>query len=103
MQSSILSQLFDIKKDHFILTNIFSHKWTESFALGVSLLKLGDLRKFIKAVAFYTMMVPSGLVLGSILSVALSGETATLTTAILNGIASGTFIYIALVGIFNKV
>jgi len=78
---------------------IISHKWTESFALGVSLLHLSDLKKFIKFVAIYTSMVPSGLLLGAILSVTLEGGSAALTTAILNGIASGTFIYIALVDI----
>jgi len=78
---------------------VISHKWTESFALGVSLLQLSDFRKFLKCILIYTMMVPSGLVIGSILSVALESETATLLTAILNGIASGTFIYIALVDI----
>jgi hypothetical protein len=44
-------------------------------------------------------MVPSGILLGSILSIVLTGPSADVTAAILNGIASGTFIYIALVDI----
>jgi len=78
---------------------IISHKWTESFALGVSLLKLGEIKKFVRCVAMYTSMVPVGIILGSLLSLLLTGRTADVTAAILNGIASGTFIYIALVDI----
>jgi zinc transporter 1/2/3 len=63
------------------------------------LLKLNNARTIIKCTLIYTGMVPFGLVLGSILSLILSGESAILTTAILNGIASGTFIYIAIVDI----
>ena len=44
-------------------------------------------------------MVPIGLIVGSVLSLVLAGDTANFTAAILNGIASGTFIYIALVDI----
>jgi len=97
---------------------IVSHKWTESFAFGVSLLKflptaaetstpsegitLSPRRrnaKMLKMMAAYSCMVPLGIVIGSILSIILQGRAAAVIEALVGGVASGTFIYIALVDI----
>jgi len=79
---------------------ILSHKWVESFALGVSLVKNKVPRKtLIKCILLYSFMVPSGIVIGLILSFVVTGQASDVIQAFVGGIASGTFIYIALVDV----
>jgi len=79
---------------------ILSHKWVESFALGVSLVKNKVPRKtLIKCILLYSFMVPSGIVVGLILSFVVTGQASDIIQAFVGGIASGTFIYIALVDV----
>lgn len=87
-----------------IFIAIISHKWTESFALGVSLAKSNVTKKvdICKFLGTYSIMTPLGLVLGAILSYAVTGHGQAMTNAVVSGIAAGTFIYIALVDILLK-
>jgi len=79
---------------------ILSHKWVESFALGVSLVKNKVPRTtLIKCILLYSFMVPSGIVIGLILSFIVTGDASNLIQAFVGGLASGTFIYIALVDV----
>jgi len=79
---------------------ILSHKWVESFALGVSLVKNKVARQtLIKCILLYSFMVPSGIVVGLILSFVVTGQASDVIQAFVGGIASGTFIYIALVDV----
>jgi zinc transporter ZupT len=79
---------------------ILAHKWVESFALGVSLVRNGVPRNaFMKCILFYSLMVPGGIVVGVILSYVVTGKASDIIQAIVGGLASGTFIYIALVDV----
>jgi len=79
---------------------ILSHKWVESFALGVSLVKNKVSRStLIKCIILYSCMVPSGILIGLILSFVVTGQASDIVQAFVGGIASGTFIYIALVDV----
>jgi len=79
---------------------ILSHKWVESFALGVSLVKNKVPRPMlIKCIILYSFMVPAGIVVGLILSFVVTGRASDIIQAFVGGIASGTFIYIALVDV----
>jgi len=79
---------------------ILSHKWVESFALGVSLVKNKVSRSMlIKCIILYSCMVPCGIVIGLILSYVVSGQASNIIQAFVGGIAAGTFIYIALVDV----
>jgi len=79
---------------------ILSHKWVESFALGVNLVKNKIPRKtLIKCIILYSFMVPCGIIVGLILSFGVTGQASDVIQAFVGGIASGTFIYVALVDI----
>jgi len=81
---------------------IISHKWIEAFALGVAINKVqgeGSLARTLKLVLTYSAMEPLGIVIGLILSVYLSEDHLLVTQAFVLGIASGTFIYVAVVDI----
>ena len=93
VQSS-LSSVIDI----FIA--IIAHKWVEAFALGISMMRDGirPLRMLLLA-AVYSCMTPLGALIGTLLSLALSGDAATIFTAVTTGIAAGTFVYVAVVDI----
>jgi len=83
---------------------VIAHKWTESFALGVSLVKnkVTSKMQFVKFILSYSIMAPLGILAGIILSYAISGNSQLIVDAIISSFASGTFIYIALVDILLK-
>lgn len=81
---------------------IISHKWIEAFALGVAINKVqseGHLARTLKLVLTYSAMEPLGIIIGLILSLHLSEDNLLVTQAFVLGIASGTFIYVAVVDI----
>ncbi|KAL6080013.1 ZIP Zinc transporter family protein, variant 4 [Balamuthia mandrillaris] len=79
---------------------IVSHKWIESFALGISFLRADtSIKSFIKLVAIFSVMVPSGMLIGIALQFALRGKAGTIATAVCTAIGSGTFLYVAIVDI----
>jgi len=86
-----------------ILGAILSHQWIEAFALGVSMLR-NEVRvsKLIKCVILYSIMVPVGLGLGTIVSYFLSGKVEVWVRASLTSVASGTFIYVAVCDILME-
>lgn len=64
-----------------------AHKWVEAFAMGVNLLKNKVSSKlFLRCVLFYTSMVPAGIVIGALLSLALSHHVAVYLEAFVTGI-----------------
>jgi len=87
-----------------IFAAVISHKWTESFALGVTIVKSKVTSKIeiLKYLSVYSMMAPLGLLLGALLSIVVSGRAELIVNAVVSGIASGTFIYIALVDILLR-
>lgn len=81
---------------------IISHKWIEAFALGVAINKVQSsdlLKRTFKLVLLYSIMEPLGIVIGLILSTHLDEHQLALTQAFVLGLASGTFIYVAVVDI----
>lgn len=81
---------------------IISHKWIEAFALGVAINKVqseGHLVRTAKLVLLYSIMEPLGIIIGLILSLHLAEDHLLVTQAFVLGIASGTFIYVAVVDI----
>jgi len=81
---------------------IISHKWIEAFALGVAINKVQTpdlIPRTFKLILLYSLMEPLGIVIGLILSTHLSEDQLLITQAFVLGLASGTFIYVAVVDI----
>lgn len=81
---------------------IISHKWIEAFALGVAINKVqidDVIPRTLKLITLYSFMEPMGIIIGLILSTHLNEEQLLTTQAFVLGVASGTFIYVAVVDI----
>lgn len=81
---------------------IISHKWIEAFALGVAINKVQSedlITRTLKLVSLYSLMEPLGIIIGLIISSHLTEEQLLTTQAFVLGLASGTFIYVAVVDI----
>jgi len=79
---------------------IIGHKWIEAFALGVALNKANDaVSKNWKLIVLYAAMEPLGIIIGQILSLYLPADALSVTQALVVAVASGTFIYVAVMDI----
>eukprot|EP01111_Echinosteliopsis_oligospora_P012667 TRINITY_DN4371_c0_g1_i1.p1 TRINITY_DN4371_c0_g1~~TRINITY_DN4371_c0_g1_i1.p1 ORF type:complete len:309 (-),score=68.83 TRINITY_DN4371_c0_g1_i1:70-996(-) len=79
---------------------IISHKWIEAFALGVAIQNSHPrVSRMVKLILMYSAMEPVGIVIGIILSLKLEENSLLFTQAYILSIASGTFIYVAVVDI----
>lgn len=86
-----------------ILIAIIAHKGPEGYALGLSLYEAGRERSdLIRTVLLYSIMTPIGIVIGMLLAEILTGEAQILAEAIFDGLAGGTFLYIATLGILKE-
>jgi len=86
-----------------IFIAIIGHKGTAAFALMVNLLRAQfQRREAIKLLIFFSLMSPAGIVLGSLLSTVLSGPAAHITIGGFDGIAGGTFLYVAVLDILEE-
>ena len=87
-----------------IFIAIIAHKGSASFALGVSLVK-ASIKKplIIKTIVFFSIMTPIGIAIGSIISSIDSNQTTIWFEAIFDALATGTFVYIAVLDIINEV
>ena len=86
-----------------ILVAIIAHKGPEGYALGLSLYQAGRERSdLIRTVLLYAIMTPIGIVMGTLLAEVLTGEAQILAEAIFDGLAGGTFLYIATLGILKE-
>ena len=86
-----------------ILVAILAHKGPEGYALGISLYETGmDQRGMLRRVVLYSAMTPLGIVVGAVVSGSLSGDGEALAEAIFDGLAAGTFLYIATFGILKR-
>ena len=87
-----------------IFIAIIAHKGSASFALGVSLVEAKISKsKITKTIIFFTLMTPLGILIGSIFSSIESSNTNIYFEAIFDALATGTFIYIAVLDIINEV
>lgn len=79
-----------------IFVAIIVHKGSESFALATNLGRSHlPLSRAMPVFLFWAMMSPLGVFLGSLLTQHLQSQRGLVTTAILNALAAGTFLYIA--------
>jgi len=83
-----------------IAVAITAHKWVESFALGVSMVREEmPLRRMVVLALSYALMTPLGGVLGMLLLSSLTDGAGGVFTAIVTAIAGGTFMYVAVIDI----
>ena len=86
-----------------LLIAIVAHKGSEAFALGISLFRGNIPRSRIpRTIGFFSLMTPLGIVLGSWLSTTLTGHTAVLVAGVFDGLAAGTFIYVAILDVISE-
>jgi len=82
---------------------IIAHKWAESFALSITLIKHGiPLRRSLGIVVVYSIMCPLGVLISTALSVALAGEAMIMAEIIFSSFACGTFLYVALIHMMER-
>jgi len=86
-----------------IVVAIGVHKWIEAFAIGVTLIRMGEIgSKLIMKVAIYSSMEPIGIVIGEILNLTITGDSLMIVEALITAFASGTFIYVASIDILAE-
>lgn len=82
---------------------IIAHKGVAGFALGTSLRRAGIVHtRAIGLIAFFAAMTPLGIAIGAALGGLLSNQAAKWFEAIFDGLAAGTFLYIAVVDIVES-
>ena len=82
---------------------VLAHKGSAAFALGVSMLKSKiEASKIAKFIVIFSVMTPFGIVIGALLSHALDGTAVEFSIAVFDALAAGTFLYIAIMDIFNE-
>lgn len=83
---------------------IIAHKGAAAFSLGVSLRQNQfSAYRHLTMVAVFAIMTPVGLALGTAFSHSLSNQSAAGYEALFDALASGTFLYIAVVDIMDDV
>lgn len=86
-----------------ILVAIVAHKGPEGYALGISLHQAGTPRRtLVRTVMTYAVMTPVGIVVGTGLATALTGEANAMFEAVFDSLAGGTFIYVATFGVLKE-
>jgi zinc transporter 1/2/3 len=86
-----------------ILIAVTAHKGTAAFALAVSLLRnSATLRRLAGLVGLFSLMTPLGILLGMGFMKVLSGPAEQMFEAGFDGLAAGTFLYVALLDILEK-
>ena len=85
-----------------VMMGILFHKGSAAFALMVSVRASGaDRRRLWTVLTIFVAMTPLGIVLGTVASNVLEGQSATLIEGVFNALAAGTFIYIAILDVLN--
>ena len=79
-----------------LLIAIIAHKGSESFALGIILLKRQlPIKQITRMIFYFALMTPIGIAGGSALNQFGSTDYGNITTVIFNAFAAGTFLYIS--------
>ena len=85
-----------------VMLAILFHKGSAAFALMVSVHASGaDMRRLWTVLTIFVVMTPSGIVLGTVVSSLLEGQTAMLIEGSFNALAAGTFIYVAILDVID--
>ncbi|MEE8299109.1 MAG: ZIP family metal transporter, partial [Thermodesulfobacteriota bacterium] len=78
-------------------------KGAASFALGISMRKADFIKSLhFKVITLFTIMTPSGIILGSILSNIFSNTISKELEGIFDSLAAGTFLYVAVLDIIEE-
>lgn len=86
-----------------ILLAILFHKGSAAFALMVSLHSAGvEATRQKRMLGLFVLMTPLGLLIGSIASAVLTGNVAVLLEGSFDTLASGTFLYVAVIDIIDE-
>ena len=92
-----------MKQSIIIAIAVLAHKGSSAFALGVSMLKSQiETGKIAKLIIMFSFMTPLGILIGVLIANALSGRAAQFGIALFDALAAGTFLYIAIMDIFNE-
>ena len=92
-----------ITQSIIIAIAVLAHKGSAAFALGVSMLKNKiETNKIIKLISMFSIMTPLGIFIGVLLSHVLEGWAVQFSIATFDALAAGTFLYIAIMDIFNE-
>jgi len=87
-----------------IFIAIIAHKGAAAFSLGVNLKNMDfAVKRRILTIAFFAMMTPLGVILGTFFSSILSDHSGILFEMIFDSLATGTFLYIAIAEIMGDV
>ncbi|MEA3456097.1 MAG: ZIP family metal transporter, partial [Campylobacterota bacterium] len=79
-----------------------AHKGSAAFTLGVHMLKgKTEASKIAKLIALFSVMTPFGIVIGLLLNHASDGGVVDFSIAVFDALAAGTFLYVAIMNIFN--
>jgi len=82
---------------------IIAHKSGAAFALGISMIRSGVLkRRHIKVILLFSIMTPLGIFLGSVLNSAFGSSTGRVLEGVFDSLAAGTFIYVAVLDIIEE-
>ncbi len=82
---------------------ILAHKGSAAFALGVNMIKSKlETRKIAKLIIIFSIMTPFGILIGVLLTHVLDGHAIKFSIATFDALAAGTFLYIAIMDIFNE-
>jgi len=97
LEASLLSSIA-------ILIAIVAHKESAAFSLGISLTNSAfPAPRHIAVIVFFSVMTPIGVLLGTVFAATLSDRTTTLLEALFDGLAAGTFLYVAVADIMKEV
>lgn len=87
-----------------IFIAIIAHKGAASFSLGVNLKMNGfEKKRHLITIGFFVIMTPLGIILGTIFSNVLADKTSIMFEMIFDSLATGTFLYIAIMEIMRDV
>ena len=87
-----------------IFVAIIAHKSSAAFALGASLKTVGmTSRSIAGTIAFFSIMTPLGILLGSAFGAWATSLVATKVEAVFDALAAGTFLYVAILDIIEEV
>mmetsp|Transcript_20619 Transcript_20619/g.28947 ORF Transcript_20619/g.28947 Transcript_20619/m.28947 type:complete len:328 (-) Transcript_20619:24-1007(-) len=82
------------------LIGICVHKAAECFAMGVNFWRSQvPVKKWVGLTITYAAVTPAGIIIGLILSETLSGTALDIVSSILQAIAVGAFLYVAILGV----
>lgn len=82
---------------------IIAHKGGAAFALGISMVRGGILkRRHIKVILLFSIMTPLGIFLGSVLAKGFGSNTGQILEGVFDSLAAGTFLYVAVLDIIEE-